>query len=119
MQIKNPFELGMAIKMAIFLTIILVLSQLAKEWLGDAGLYALSAVSGLADVDAISLSMARMARDPNQWQVAKTSILIASMVNTVVKGGFTTWLCGQQLAWRSWMVLGASIAAGGILLAVL
>lgn len=118
MQIENPFELGMAIKMAAFLTAILVLSQLAKDWMGDAGLYALSAISGLADVDAISLSMARMAHDPAQAQVAKTSVLIASMVNTVVKAGFATWICGQQLALRSWLVLGASIAVGGLLLIV-
>lgn len=119
MQIKNPFELGMAIKLSIFLTAVLALSRLARDWLGDAGLYALSAVSGLADVDAISLSMARLARDHDQWQVAQASILIAAMVNTLVKGGFATWLCGQQLALRSWLVLVPSIAAGALLLFVL
>lgn len=118
MNIKNPFELATAIKLSIFLTAILALSYLVRDWLGNTGLYALSALSGLADVDAISLSMARLARDPTQWPVARASILIAAMVNTVVKGGFATWLCGQQLALRTWLVIVPSLGLGALVMAL-
>lgn len=112
---SNPFELGTALKFGAFLAIVLVLAELAKGWLGSAGLYGLAAISALADVDAISVSMAHMANHRTALTVAATAILIAAMVNTAVKAVLVWALCGGTMAWRITALAGAMVvAAGGV-----
>ena len=55
--VANPFELWTAIKFALFLAAVVLFSVLMRRWFGDAGVYAVAAVSGVADVDAITVSM--------------------------------------------------------------
>ena len=63
------------------------------KWLiaafGENALTVLAALSGLADVDAITLSLARLSRDTIAIVTAAKSIGIAVAVNTVVKAGMT------------------------------
>lgn len=56
----SPFNLGTALAFGCYLAAIAVLVPAAKAWLGAGGIYMLSAVSGLADVDAIVISLAHM-----------------------------------------------------------
>jgi uncharacterized membrane protein (DUF4010 family) len=56
----KPFDLGTALGFGVFLAVMAVLVPAAKQWFGASGIYLLSAVSGLADVDAIVISLARM-----------------------------------------------------------
>ena len=51
-----PFDLGTALGFGAFLAVMAVLVPAAKQWLGTSGIYVLSTVSGLADVDAIVIS---------------------------------------------------------------
>jgi hypothetical protein len=55
-----PFDLGTALGFGVLLAVMSVLVPAAKQWLDTSGLYVLSAVSGLADVDAILISLARL-----------------------------------------------------------
>lgn len=84
----NPFELGPAIKFGILFSMILLLSKAAQIYLGDVGLYIASLVSGLADVDAITLSLAGLSLNPEDlsYQLAAKAIIIASISNTILKG---------------------------------
>lgn len=111
--LSNPFELGTALKFAALLAIVLILAELVKSWLGSAGLYALAAISGLADVDAISVSMANMAGKQAALEVAASAILIAAVVNTAVKAALVWALCGGTMAWRITALAGAMVAAAG------
>jgi len=88
-SLVNPFELGPAIKFGILFSLILLVSKAAQIYLGDAGLYLASVVSGLADVDAIALSLAKMTGEPSNLNLdtAATAIIIASLSNTALKGG--------------------------------
>jgi hypothetical protein len=54
-KLKNPFSLGPAISFAVFFVFIILVSKVARNYWGDAGLYFAAAFSGLADVDAITL----------------------------------------------------------------
>lgn len=85
----NPFELGPAIKFGLLFSVILLISKAAKIYFGDAGLYLASLLSGLADVDAITLSVARLTQGvaPLSLATAMRAVLIAATANTVVKGG--------------------------------
>jgi uncharacterized membrane protein (DUF4010 family) len=84
----NPFELGLALKFGLLFAVILLFSRATQVYFGNTGLYVSSFVSGLADVDAISFSMARFSRgiggiDP---LIAARAIMLAAVANTLVKG---------------------------------
>jgi uncharacterized membrane protein (DUF4010 family) len=115
----NPLELGPALGFALFLAAIVVLGELARDWLGTNGLYALAAAAGLSDVDAITVLMTQMAGPEVLIRVAVTAIGIAAFVNTAVKGGIAGVIAGGAMARRVGLSLGAIIAAGvvGLLLA--
>lgn len=89
--VTNPFRLMPAVKFGLMLTAILFLAKIAQLYLGNLGVYIASAAAGLTDVDAITLSMARLSFDPEpenpvSIETALTSILLAAAVNTTVKG---------------------------------
>jgi uncharacterized membrane protein (DUF4010 family) len=84
---SNPFDLISAIKFGLFYALILLVSRTAQMYLGDTGLYVSSIVSGLADVDAITLSMAELSRTGVLGkETAALAIVLATMSNTLVKG---------------------------------
>lgn len=89
LKFVNPFELGPAIKFGLIYAVILVISKAAQVYFGDAGVYVSSFVSGLADVDAIALSMVDLTQsgglDP---AVGARATVIAALANTLFKGGF-------------------------------
>jgi uncharacterized membrane protein (DUF4010 family) len=87
-KVSNPFELGPAIKFGLLYAIVLLASNAAQLYLGDTGLYLSSVLSGLADVDAITLSVAELSRAGGlEMGAGARAIVLAAMSNTVVKGG--------------------------------
>ena len=92
---RNPLELGPTLFFGLLLGVIMLLAKALEVWLGDAGVYLLAAVSGLTDVDAITLSLAQMSnRGDLLLHAAALGILIAAAVNTLVKAGMT-WVIGH------------------------
>lgn len=87
LALDNPFELGTALKFAALIAVVMLLAAATTRFAGDAGLYALAAASGLADVDAITLSVARMARGDIALATAARAIALAVAVNSLVKVG--------------------------------
>lgn len=94
---KNPFELGSAIRFGILLAVIMISAMAIRHWYGDTGLYALSAISGVIDVDAITLSIAKMTNHELPIEVGGRAIIIAVLMNTMVKMGFVIFLGGELL----------------------
>jgi len=93
----------------------MLLAAAAKEWLGDQGIYLLSLVSGLADVDAITLSLARLVLDDLNASVASMGIIIASATNTLVKGFLFAFFVGIKQSLRLMGVLLAAVIPGLII----
>jgi uncharacterized membrane protein (DUF4010 family) len=112
LTLKNPFQLGMALKFAAFLVLIMLLSKLLKEYFGDMGTYFLAAISGLADVDPIILSMSQMTKDGLEVSVAARAILIAVAVNSGIKSVFSGVIGGRALAFRVSSTLVSAVVAG-------
>ena len=109
LTIANPLELGMALKLAALIAIILILAEVITRTLGSTGVFALAAASGLADVDALTISMARLSGGQVTAVVAAQAILIAVAVNTATKAVLSFVLGGASIGGR---VALASIAAG-------
>lgn len=117
---SNPVELGAAVGFALLFAVILVGSKGASVYLGTAGTYAAGVVAGLTDVDAITLSMAKLAgQNGLTARVAATTIFLGTASNTVVKGlmasvaggwAFGRRVLGAQLGVLATGALGAAAA---------
>lgn len=120
LAIDNPVELGAAARFGLLLAAIMFLARALPAWLGEGGLYLLAAASGLADVDAISLSLASLAaRGAAGPDTAAAAVLVAVAANTAVKVAIAAVAGGAAMAWRLGAVQAAAVLAGfaGFLLA--
>ncbi|MCH2449187.1 MAG: MgtC/SapB family protein [Gracilimonas sp.] len=118
LDLGNPLQLPTALKFGVLLAVILVLATALKEWFGDQGIYLLALLSGLMDVDAITLSLSEMAKAEITTAIATLGIVIAVISNTLVKAGLFIYLTGFKKSTELlWMIL--IIAAGGIVSALL
>jgi uncharacterized membrane protein (DUF4010 family) len=102
----------MALQFGAVLAAILLLSEAMKAWFGDYGVYALSVVSGIMDVDAITLSLARSAQQSRQDDVAVIGILLACATNTVVKGIMFATIVGIRQTIRLPLFMVAAMVPG-------
>jgi uncharacterized membrane protein (DUF4010 family) len=84
-EYKNPFELKEALILGIFFGSIIALVKLSKEYIGDSGIYAVSFISGISDVDAIIMSLSEIAGKTLIPQVASFGIAIAVIANSISK----------------------------------
>jgi len=87
LEFSNPFDLVAAIKFGLLYALILVAARAAQLYFGDTGVYISSLVSGLADVDAITISLTQLSLEGTVSEVvAAQSIVIATIANTIAKG---------------------------------
>ncbi len=111
--VKNPFELGSALRFGLAFAAILLASKAAQVYLGASGLYVAAGLAGTTDVDAITLSTAKLATGDLAAPVAVIAILVAAISNTAVKTGIACVLGGKALAPRA-LIGGAAIIGGGL-----
>jgi len=110
--LSNPLEIKTAVSFGALLALVMFLGKALQAWLGDAGILMLATASGVADVDAITLSLARLSQDDLAVRVATTGIVIASAVNGLVKGGMATVIGGRTVGMRVGVPLLVSAASG-------
>ncbi len=111
LELRSPFDLGTVVKLAGLIGVIMLVAKLLTEKAGTAGLYLLAAASGIADVDALTLSMARFAGGQVGLVEAGTAILIAASVNTIAKSVMAASIGGMRLGTIVASVSGASLVA--------
>jgi len=97
LQIKNPFDLGTVLQLSGLIAVILLVAKAVASRAGNAGLFLLAAVSAVADVDALTLSMARLAGQQVAARDAATAILIAASVNTASKATIAAFVGGTRI----------------------
>jgi uncharacterized membrane protein (DUF4010 family) len=112
--LKNPLELKTALGFGLLLALVMLLGKGLKNMFGEAGVLALAAASGVADVDAITLSLARMSLDDLVARIAVSGIVLAAGINNLVKAGMATVIGGRRIGMRVALPLAAS-AIGGLL----
>ena len=95
--LSNPLELRPAFLFGGFLALIVLASEGIKSHFGHPGLIVVSAVSGLADVDAVTLAMSRLATAPDIIGPAGFAVIVAASVNSLVKGGLSVSLGGKVM----------------------
>ncbi len=96
-EIEQPFALKPALKFGLFFLLVLFVARVTQLLFGQVGIYATSVLSGLADVDAITLSMASLSKNGSISNfVATTSIILATVSNTLVKAGMALMLGNKK-----------------------
>ncbi len=100
-QFENPVELSSALTFGLIFAIIRIISILAERYWGHSGLYIVSGLSGVAELDAIVLSISRMVREtgPDAINVATgvRAVLIACVSNTLIKAGIVVALARRGM----------------------
>lgn len=110
--LKNPFEIGPALRFALLLALILLLVEIARRQFGDLGVYLVAVLSGLTDVDAITLSLSRSALSELDATVAVQGIALAVVSNSLIKGVLIALLGGARLALMTLPLMAAGLALG-------
>ena len=114
---ENPAELKPALIFGALYLIVLLAVAAAKETFGETGLYVIAFISGLTDVDAITLSTSRLIEkgsiEPTLgWRL----ILSAVLSNLLFKAGIAAAIGGKSLLGRIAIWYGIALAMGlGIL----
>lgn len=115
---NNPFEIKMALQLGALLAVIMLLAQALREWFGNAGIYLLALVSGMADVDAITLTVSRMSGDKIDTITAVTAITLVAMINTLMKAVLGGMVGGFQLGKYIGLRVAVILAAGAVGVAI-
>jgi len=112
-KIENPFSIKPALIFGALFMGILFISKSASIYLGRSGLLIAAMVSGVADVDAITVSLSVLAGAGSiSSGTAAAAITIAGISNTLVKTGIAFLLGTKKFGKRVGMVFLAVIAAG-------
>lgn len=114
-EVDNPLGLGIAIKFAVLYSGIAFLVKVVREQGWSEGLLPLAFVSGLTDMDAISLSIAYgHGVDEISSPLAVGAVVLAAVSNTLLKGGMAVTIGSPGLKRRIAVVLGATAATGAL-----
>jgi len=109
----NPSNLKPAVLFALIYAVTLLCVEAAKEHFGSAGMYTVAALSGLTDLDAITISVSQLVgadRLPatQGWKL----IILATMANFVFKGGLILVVGSRGLFKRVALPFSLAIIAG-------
>ncbi|HHF2872523.1 TPA: MgtC/SapB family protein [Vibrio diabolicus] len=115
----NPLALQSALFFGLVLAVIMLLAHALSDWFGNAGVLLLSALSGITDVDAISLTLGRQSTQTLSVTTAALGILIAASVNTIVKMGMGIAI-GDKKLWRriAPVMTGCVVVGAGVFMAL-
>jgi uncharacterized membrane protein (DUF4010 family) len=117
-EIKNPTELRTALAFGAIYAIVLLLAAWFSDIAGTAGLYGVSLIAGLTDVDAITLSNLHLFNTGHLsgGQVA-IAVVLAITANTIFKLGLVLVVGGRALFRRCAGTMAA--VAGGLAIVLL
>lgn len=95
----NPTELRTALGFGLLYAVVLLAAAWLSDWLGARGLYAVAVVSGLTDVDAITLSSLRLHNlDKLSASLAVDVVALAVLSNLAFKSILALTVGGWQMA---------------------
>jgi uncharacterized membrane protein (DUF4010 family) len=111
-----PFDLGTVLAFGALLAGVALAVGFARSSFGEAGVYAISALSGLVDVDPVVVSLARLHGSTGDGgSVPANGIALAALASLVTKSVLATTAGGGAFARRLVPAYAAAAAAGAAL----
>ncbi|HUY95039.1 MAG TPA: MgtC/SapB family protein [Terracidiphilus sp.] len=111
-QPRNPLELTTAFLFAVLFLAMLIATQLAVRYLGQAGVDTLAAIMGVTDVDPFIMGLTQAAGTLTAVKMAAGAILIAASSNNIIKGCYAFSLSDRPTGRQSLLFLVALALAG-------
>jgi uncharacterized membrane protein (DUF4010 family) len=111
---RNPLRLGSAIQMALAFQLALMGIEWVRAQFGSSGVLATAALLGLTDMDALTLSMNQLGRDPDQRALAAMAVGVGVAANAVMKLTLTLILGAGRYRWAASGGLAALLASGAL-----
>jgi uncharacterized membrane protein (DUF4010 family) len=114
---EDPAELKSALAFGALYAVVLLAVAATTHYVGNRGLYLVSILSGLTDVDAITLSISRLTSGgslpiPTAWRL----IVIATMSNLLFKTAIVAVLGSRRMLATVATLSGIAVATGAALL---
>ncbi len=114
---ENPTQLKSALVFAAMYAVVLLALAVAQNFWHGRGVYAVAFCSGLTEMDAVTLSTARLsASDPlvatDGWRI----IVVAALANLLSKAGIAGLLGGGRLLARIALLFAIPVAGGIVML---
>jgi uncharacterized membrane protein (DUF4010 family) len=103
----NPFEIAAVLRMALLLAGVAAAAKFGAERLGGGAVLLIAAVTGLTDVDAITLSVPALAPATITEAVAAQAVAVAVASNVLAKAAYALALGSARHA--LWVVLGSAL----------
>ena len=93
----KPLNLRTAIIFAFLYMAILVFISFSQERFGDKGIYLTTAIASLTDVNAITISLTKLAGDSLTFLIASNAIILGTLSNTIIKIGIALYAGSNEL----------------------
>lgn len=111
--LKSPLQLGSAIKFAFLIVCLLFISKYASIHYGSNAIYLTAFITGLVDVDAITVSVSNLSKDGSlSLELASAAITIAVITNTFVKALIVLAFASKDVARKTFFALLTVILVG-------
>ena len=112
-ELSNPLRLKTAITFGFLFAVVLVVVEAANIYFGSAGVYLASIITGITDVDSITLSVSNLSlKGDLDTQVAAIAIILATITNTVTKAVMAMTLGTPRLRRLVSRAFGAVVLTG-------
>ena len=115
--LKSPFDLGVVLKFALVLGAVMAAARVLSGLYGAHALLTFAAFAGLADVDAVTITAARMAAGGLDLRLAAYAVLLAAAVDSGSKTVIALVVGGRRFGalFAGGTVAAAALAAAALL----
>src|SRR5690606_4744738 len=107
----KPLNMQSALTFGVIYTLIILLVSYTNEHFGQSGMYISSVIAGLTDINAITISVSKLAGNSISLATAQNAIILATISNTVIKIGISLWAGSNELRKMIAIGYGAIFAA--------
>jgi uncharacterized membrane protein (DUF4010 family) len=112
-HLANPCSLKAALSFGLLYALVILAVRAAQVFFGDGGTYVASALSGVADVDAVTIAFSRLGPMADDWRTPAAAVTLAAVVNTLVKMGLGIGVGGGRYRRHIAVALGLMALVGG------
>ncbi len=113
----NPYEISSAIQFGAIYAFVIFMVKVLNHYYGSSGLYIASFISGIIDVDAITLSLSNLAKEGNILDsVAVKGIVLAAISNAFFKAVYVHVFGDKYVSRFIWIFFGITVILGGVFL---
>jgi uncharacterized membrane protein (DUF4010 family) len=114
LTLKSSSDLTVPLSFAVILGVVTLGVHFGSQLFGDLGVLIVSALSGLVDVDAITVSTARQAAAGSSSLVMAQAVGVALAVNTLAKVAYVAAIAERSMARSFALIAAASLLGLGV-----